>query len=50
MDVIQEGLGSILLSLHASLKEHKQAHGPPSKPDAALPVSLDILIVRCEPG
>jgi hypothetical protein len=50
MDVIQEGLGGIFLSFHASLEEHKQAHGPPSKPDAALPVSLDILMVRCELG
>jgi len=42
MDVIQERLGGILLSFHASLKKHKQAHGPPSKPDAALPVILHI--------
>jgi len=42
MDVIQEGLGSILLSFHATLKEHEQVRGPLSKPDAALPVSLDI--------
>jgi hypothetical protein len=50
MDVIQEGFGSIFLSFHASLKEHKQVHGPLRKPDAALPVSLDILMVRCELG
>ena len=48
MDVIQEGLGGILLSFHATLKEHKQVHGPLRKPDATLPVSLDILMVRCE--
>jgi hypothetical protein len=48
MDVIHEGLGGILLSIHASLEEHKQVHGPLRKPDAALPVSLDILMVRRE--
>jgi hypothetical protein len=50
MDVIQEGLGGIFLSFHATLKEHKQVRGPLRKPDAALLVSLDILMVRRELG
>jgi hypothetical protein len=50
MDVIQEGLWSIFLSFHATLKEHKQVRGPLRKPDAALPISLDILMMRCELG